>query len=199
SKNHCVVPVHIGDQWLHLLVSHPVPPVFDGPEDRNGRRNHDEIRLWADYLTPGKAAYLIDDQGQRGGFGGKRFVILGDYNADPRDGDSTAHAIDQLLQHPLVAATAPRSSGGVAAARRQGGANLAHRGDPANDTGDFADRRGPGNLRLDYVLPSRNLRVVGSGVFWPAPGEAHHALVGDGAEVVSSDHRLVWVDLEFER
>ena len=27
------------------LCSHPTPPVFDGPEDRNGRRNHDEIRL----------------------------------------------------------------------------------------------------------------------------------------------------------
>ena len=29
--------------------SHPTPPVFDGPEDRNGRRNHDEVRLVADY------------------------------------------------------------------------------------------------------------------------------------------------------
>ena len=33
---------------VHFLVSHPTPPVFDGAEDRNGRRNLDEIRFWAD-------------------------------------------------------------------------------------------------------------------------------------------------------
>ena len=37
---------------IHFLVSHPTPPVFDGPEDRNGTRNHDEIRFWADYIRP---------------------------------------------------------------------------------------------------------------------------------------------------
>ena len=50
---------------LHLLISHPTPPAFDGPEDRNGRRNHDEIRFWSDYLTPRSAGYIRDDAGKR--------------------------------------------------------------------------------------------------------------------------------------
>ena len=29
----------------------PTPPAFDGEEDRNGRRNHDEIRFWVDYVS----------------------------------------------------------------------------------------------------------------------------------------------------
>ncbi len=36
SKSHWDVPVMIGEQRLHLLASHPTPPVFDGPENRNG-------------------------------------------------------------------------------------------------------------------------------------------------------------------
>ncbi len=51
SKSHWDVPVLVGGKVIHTLVSHPTPPVFDGPEDRNGTRNHDEIRLWADYVA----------------------------------------------------------------------------------------------------------------------------------------------------
>ena len=50
----------------------------------------------------------------------------------------------------------------------QGGANLTHQGDPEYDTADFNDNPAPGNLRADYVLPSRwGLRVRDAGVFWP--------------------------------
>ena len=41
SKSHWDVPIRIENKVVHFLVSHPTPPVFDGPEDRNGRRNHD--------------------------------------------------------------------------------------------------------------------------------------------------------------
>ena len=58
SKSHWDVPIDVNGKVFHFLVSHPTPPVFDGAEDRNGRRNHDEIRLWADYLTPGASDYL---------------------------------------------------------------------------------------------------------------------------------------------
>ncbi len=54
SKSHWDVPIDIDGTTVHFLVSHPTPPVFDGAEDRNGTRNHDEIRLWADYVTPGR-------------------------------------------------------------------------------------------------------------------------------------------------
>ena len=49
---------------------------------------------------------------------------------------------------------ARRPRGGRRGAVDQGGANLGHEGDPALDTADFADGA-PGNLRVDYVLPSK--------------------------------------------
>ena len=56
SKSHWDIPVEVGGNTLHVLASHPTPPTFDGVEDRNGLRNHDEIRFWADYVTPGTTA-----------------------------------------------------------------------------------------------------------------------------------------------
>jgi hypothetical protein len=197
SKSHWDLPIEIGGRTVHLLASHPTPPVFDGPEDRNGKRNHDEIRLWADYVRGGHGArYIYDDRGRRGGL--KRespFVIMGDQNADPFDGDSTDHAIDQLLDHPAVDATLiPASFGGIDAAERNGGANEHHIGNPAFDTADFNDSA-PGNLRVDYVLPSRaGLEPICAGVFWPAADDPLFRLVGDFPSP-SSDHRLVWLDL----
>ncbi len=208
SKSHWDVAIRLptaageAPRTLHFLVSHPTPPGFDGPEDRNGRRNHDEIRLWADYIGRDRTGYLVDDSGRRGGLDAQApFVIAGDLNADPVDGGSVSGAIAQLLEHPrvhreaAVGALAPRSLGAVEAAVRQGGANLTQRGDPAFDTGDFSDGpRSVGNLRVDYVLPSKDLEVCTSGVFWPRAEDAEFALVNDDAEQ-SSDHRLVWVDI----
>jgi len=203
SKSHWDVAIRLSrKEILHFLVSHPTPPGFDGPEDRNGRRNHDEIRLWADYIDPSRSDYLRDDRGRQGGLeAGASFVIAGDLNADPQDGGSVRGAIDQLLLHPRVnretaiGDLAPRSRGASEAALRQGGANAAQRGDASLDTADFSDRgNGVGNLRTDYVLPSSNLEVCASGVFWPASTDAEFALVNDDVEA-SSDHRLVWVDI----
>jgi hypothetical protein len=131
----------IGKKTVHFLVSHPTPPVFDGPEDRNGTRNYDEIRFWADYITPGKAGYIYDDNGQWGGLKpGSLFVIAGDQNSDPNDGDSIPGSIQLLLDHPLVnTKVTPASEGAVEASLLQGGANLTHISDPAYDTADFAD------------------------------------------------------------
>lgn len=191
SKSHWDVPIQVGSQTIHVLASHPTPPAFDGPEDRNGRRNHDEIRLWAEYVSDGPADWLKDDQGVAGRLQpSASFVILGDQNADPADGASCNSAIHQLLHHPRVNGTAtPRSEGAAAAAKNQQGVNLQHQGDPAHDTADFSDRA-VGNLRADYVLPSRDLTVHATGVFWPTAAPE--------AELVTcSDHRLVWLDLSF--
>ena len=195
SKNHVDVPVRVGLRTVHLLASHPTPPTFDGPEDRNGTRNHDEIRFWADYVTPGRrSAYIYDDTGRHGGLRrGAAFVIAGDQNADPLDGDSVPGAIQQLLDHPLIQDPAPTSPGGVEQAALQGGANLTHEGDPALDTADFADTA-PGNLRVDYVLPRRGLHVVDAAVFWPTTTDPLFPLVGT-FPFPSSDHRLTRVDL----
>lgn len=193
SKSHWDVPIGIGRQLVHVLCSHPTPPVFDGPEDRNGCRNHDEIRFWVDYLTPEAASWIEDDRGGRGGLpADQSFVLLGDLNCDPSDGDARRGALLALLQHPRVQDPEARSEGAVAAARAQWGANSRHTGDPAHDTGDFPDEidAGPGNLRVDYTLVSKSLAVQGAAVFWPLPAQPGGSLVG------ASDHRLVFVDVE---
>jgi Endonuclease/Exonuclease/phosphatase family len=213
SKSHWDVPIRIGNKTVHFLVSHPTPPVFDGPEDRNGRRNNDEIRFWADYVTPGRSGYIYDDEGVRGGLKpGELFVIAGDQNSDPLDGDSIPGSIQQLLEHPLVnTKTTPTSLGGPWASRVQNVLNTTHRSDPRFDTADFCDTpafppcSGPGNLRADYVLPRKNLQITGAGIFWPSldPADADPLApfaylvdpTGLGFPAPTSDHRAVWVDV----
>jgi hypothetical protein len=197
SKSHWDVPIDIDGAVVHFLVSHPTPPVFDGPEDRNGTRNFDEIRFWADYITPGPTSrYIYDDAGRRGGLQpGANFVIAGDQNSDPLDGDSIPGSIQQLLDHPLVnAKVIPQSAGAAEATALQGGINTSHRSDPRFDTADFADGA-PGNLRADYVLPRKNLRIVDSAVFWPIQASPLFALTGV-FPFPSSDHRAVWIDVQ---
>ncbi len=196
SKSHWDVPIRTPRGTVHFLVSHPTPPVFDGPEDRNGTRNFDEIRFWADYVAG--ARYVYDDRGHRGGLArGARFVIAGDQNSDPLDGDSIPGAVQQLLESPRVNASHPPTSEGAAeASLLQGGVNLDHRSPADRDTADFAEP--PGNLRADYVLPSRSLRIADSGVFWPVRADPLSALTGI-FPFPSSDHRLVWVDVDLTR
>jgi len=183
SKSHWDVPLKIGDTVVHVLASHPTPPVFDGPEDFNGRRNFDEVRLWADYLTGGEtAAYIVDDQGRCGGLDPKAlFVLLGDLNADPYQGDAPygRRAVQQLLGHPRVQDPRPESPGAAAAIRDYAGP----KGVPTASFG-----------RADYALPCDGLSLVASGVFWPSPDDPLHALVAQRES--SSDHRLVWVEVK---
>ena len=181
STGHWDVPVSLPDgRRLHLLASHPTPPVFDGPEDRNGLRNRAEILFWKTYI----AGFDPD----------VAFVILGDLNADPEDGEGAHYAIKSLLGDHRVQDPKPSSDGGKSAARRQKGPNLYHKTDPALDTVDWHEDHTPGNLRVDYVLPSSNTEITGAGVFWPAPGQPDFALVGSDGQR-GSDHRLVWTDI----
>jgi hypothetical protein len=194
SKSHWDVPVLVGGKTVHFLTSHPTPPVFDGPEDRNGTRNYDEIRFWADYVIPSRSSYIYDDSGDSGGLEpGAMFVIAGDQNSDPFDGDSIPGSAQLLLEHPLVnTKVTPDSEGGPEQAALQDAANDNHIGDPAFDTADFADTA-PGNLRADYVLPRKQMRIIDAGVFWPLSSDPLFRLVGT-FPFPSSDHRLVWVD-----
>ena len=196
SKSHWDVPVQIGREVVHFLTSHPTPPVFDGPEDRNGTRNFDEIRFWADYVDPAESGYIYDDEGGTGGlYAGAHFVIAGDQNSDPLDGDSIPGAAQQLLDNPLVnTSITPSSLGGTEQAGLQGGLNDSHLSDPAFDTADFNDA-GPGNLRADYVLPSATVEMQDAGVFWPLASDPLFALVGT-FPFPSSDHRLVWINIK---
>ena len=203
SKSHWDVPVDVDGTTVHLLASHPTPPVFDGEEDRNGLRNHDEIAFWAEYIAG--ADYIYDDVGTTGGLEpGSHFVIAGDLNADPNDGDSTGNPVDMLLSNELVnASVTPSSAGAVEQAELLGGANAEHTGDPAHDTADWQDENewgtATGNLRADYVLPSATLDIVDAGVHWPTSDDPAFPPVGifdlETFSNPSSDHRLVWIDV----
>jgi len=175
SKSHWDITLNIGGTLVHVLVSHPTPPVFDTAEDRNGKRNHDEIRFWKDYING--ATYMYDDAGTFGGLAANApFVIMGDQNADPLAGDSYQSAINQLLTDPLIndgAAHRPRNNGGSRAEQTSPNA-----GDPEFDTADFANAS-PGNLRADYVLPSvTGLTPTSGAVFWLVPSDPLYGLTG---------------------
>ena len=170
SKTHMDIPVVMPDgSTLHILPSHPTPPVFDGLEDRNGKRNHDEIRFWADYIND--LAYFVDDGAASGGLDvGSNFVILGDLNADPDEGATFNNPIGNLIApHALIQFLTPV-------------ANLVLGSYDDDDTAFFG-------LRADYVLPSIGLDVAGTGIervagaFTPTDGP--------------SDHWPVWLDLRF--
>ncbi|MGR3323665.1 MAG: endonuclease/exonuclease/phosphatase family protein [Pseudooceanicola sp.] len=176
SGGHWIVPLAIADgQEVAIMAFHASPPVFDGPEDRNGRRNHDEIRMWQ-HLLDGRLP-VVPPEGA--------CVLAGTANADPFDGEARRAGIRGLLSDPRFRDPKPLSEGGAAHA------NPGHAGTPGLDTVDWEEPE-PGNLRVDYVLPSARMEVVAAGVFWPAP-EAPLAETAARA----SRHRLVWVDLNF--
>ncbi|WP_232842885.1 endonuclease/exonuclease/phosphatase family protein [Psychrosphaera ytuae] len=189
SKSHWDVPVKICDTTLHVLASHPTPPVFDGKEDRNGRRNHDELRFWKDYINAKPDSYHFDDKGKKGGMSSAdaKFVIVGDLNASAVEGDAYPGAMEQLLSHPKINNyPAPLSVGG-----------LENKPKTRNNS-DFAATHTAGwGMRADYVLPSANLDVANSGVYWPSSNSDQARLVKGRS--ASSDHRLVWADLVFPK
>jgi endonuclease/exonuclease/phosphatase family metal-dependent hydrolase len=178
SKSHWDVPVRLPDgSTLHVLASHPTPPAFDGPAQRNDRRNHDEIRFWVDYLDG--AAYIEDDAGRSGGLHENAlFVVMGDLNADPDDPNVYRRAIRDLVGHDrvqdVVPTTRPASRGAF----------------PSLDPDDTA-RWGK---RVDYVLPSTTLTVDTSGVWRPGRRRERPPRSDSTAPPVS-DHFPVWVDV----
>jgi len=182
SKSHWDVPITLHNKTVHILASHPTPPVFDGPENRNGKRNHDEIRFWTDYISAGKVAdYVYDDKGRKGGINSNQFVILGDLNASAKEGDGNKEGIGGLLNNAKVNNhSVPHSEGGALHS-------------PNNELGP--SHTAFWRMRADYVIPSKALgEVTDSGVFWPTPQDPLHRLIRD--RQASSDHRLVWVDVD---
>ncbi|MEH6647189.1 endonuclease/exonuclease/phosphatase family protein [Sulfitobacter sp.] len=126
SRGHWVVPIRTPNfGTLRLMTFHATPPVYDGDEDRNGRRNHDEVAFWLGYLKENTTE--------------SPFVLAGTANTDPNRGSGRKEAIDMLLAHPALQ-------------------------NPFDDTptADFAEPV-PGDLRVDYVLPSAGCRVLDHG------------------------------------
>jgi len=196
SKSHWDIPVTVNGKVFHVLADHPTPPTFDDGDkdgkgntsdnasiiDWNGLRNHDEIKLWADYVKG--ESYMYDDAGTSGGLQtDTRFVILGDHNADNNEGDSYKNAIMQLLDNLYINSTLTPTSKGATSE------GVKNRED--DDTAAWS-------MHADYVLPSTyGFDINQCGVYWPQLTDTKHYLVeksSDGGEN-SSDHRLVWCDL----
>lgn len=145
SHSHWSLPIeHPVMGRFHVLTFHATPPVFDGPEDRNGRRNHDETAFWTLHLA-----------GTIGTPPDAPFILMGDANADPDKGDGRPEAIRSLLSDPRLQDPLPMQP--------------------------TVDWSATGQMRVDYVLPSADWRVVGAQVMAPNPD--------------ASRHRLVWVEL----
>ena len=176
STAHVIVPVLAPSGPFDLMAWSATPPVFDGPEDMNGLRGADELRLWSLVLDGVVGAAPAGD-----------FVIAGNSNLDPADGDGRRSAMAAFLADPRLQDPGPGSAGGRLAA------DPGQAGDPGLDTADWPDGA-PGNLRVSYVLPSAGWTVTGAGVFWPAPDDPARAILGEDG-LAAGPHRLVWVDL----
>ncbi len=151
------------------------------PGDANGRaarRNGDEIAFWR-HLLDGRLPMRPP---------ATPFVLAGTSNLDPADGAGRRHEMAALLVHPALRDPGPESPGGAIAGRAAAGPP--HLGEPARDTAALAGPAGPGNLRLDYVLPSAGLDVVAAGVLWPPPDDPFAATVA-----AAGRGRLVWVEV----
>jgi Endonuclease/Exonuclease/phosphatase family len=172
-----------GGGTARVLAFYATTPLFDGDEDRNGKRNRDEMRFWIEYLKePGQGALGQGAAGQgvrrqdvvpltrvtQGGVAlesveqagaGVPFVLMGDSNVDAGRGAGYRSVMAELLRDPALQDVVPVGPLGSA-------------------TVDWG-KAGP--MRVDYVLPSAGWRVLGSGVDWAEGGESRHG--------------LVWVDL----
>jgi Endonuclease/Exonuclease/phosphatase family len=170
TTGHWQVPLQLPSGGrLTLLAWAATPPVFDGPEDRNGRRNHDEAAFWR-LLFAGQVG--TPPQGP--------FVLLGVGNLDPTDGEGLRDGMQGLLSDPAIQDPLPKGTHTRTEPEQAG--------DPLLDTALFD--KGVGGLRVDLVLPSADLSVVASGVLWPPDSDP---LSADLA--LASRHRPVWVDI----
>lgn len=154
STAHWIVPIRLPDNTLvSILAFSATPPVFDGPEDMNGLRGRDELRIWE---------YVLN-----GGFGPppESFVIAGNSNLDPVNGDGDSAAMEAFLTRPDI--------------------RDPHVGTTNADWGED----GPGRLRVSYVLPSTDWRIIDAGTLGPVDAAA------DGGEADAGPHGLVWVDI----
>ncbi|MGV8988589.1 MAG: endonuclease/exonuclease/phosphatase family protein [Cypionkella sp.] len=179
TSGHYEVPLtYDTGKTLRLLVWYATPPVFDGLEDRNGRRNADETALWLHLLNgdlpqipPATGVYPPPEA---------PFLVIGEPNLDVNDGDGKPQSLRALLALPALQDPAPRGTSGRS--------DAGHKGDPALDTAFFP--KSNMGLRLDLILPSRDITVTGAGVMWPPVTDP----IADTLTTAST-HHPVWTKL----
>ncbi|MCZ6699913.1 MAG: endonuclease/exonuclease/phosphatase family protein, partial [Planctomycetota bacterium] len=194
DKDFWDVPIEVGGRVVHLLMCHAVVPVFD---ETNDERNFDTLRFIKDYVE-GNATYATLDGGM------KRedlFVVVGDLNADPDDGESRPGAVQQLLDSDRILVNYPEGDGrdtdGTPPDLTSYNTTGRHflRNTLKNGIGDTSP--GGFQLQLDYLLPSKTMRLgrtddgrPACGVFWSRLGTPEWEL-----QRAASDHHFVWTDV----
>ena len=187
-----------GGGTARVLAFYATTPLFDGEEDRNGKRNRDEMRFWIEYLKgagqsaagqnaagQNAAGPGVEQQGTLPRAGAAQDSVAADGSAQENVGQSGARQGGAGVPFVLMGDSNVDARRG--AGYRSVMAELLR--DPAlqdvvpvgalgRATVDWG-KSGP--MRVDYVLPSAGWRVPGSGVDW--------------AEGDDSRHGLVWVDL----
>mgnify|MGYP002620341710 CR=1 FL=1 len=155
STGHWQVPLRMADGGLlHVLAWHAGPPAFGGPMQRNRRRNHDETAFWT-LLLDGALPFAPPPA---------PFVLMGNSNLDPDEGDGIHEAMKALLVHPALQDPRPLEP-------------HPETGAPSPATAHWP--RGPGALRVSYILPDAGQESRASGLIWPESGS----------------HALLWLDL----
>lgn len=204
SKNHVdapiLVPTKDGIETIHILMSHPTPPVFD--TGKNLLQNSAEVEFWHKYVTNAQDFY--DDAGNTGALkDGAHFVIVGDQNLDAATGagDGLTETMAELHADPVVNQNVTNgdlypTSYGAAEYAADISSTHPH---PNRITAEFS-----GGLNVDHAIPSASLNVVDSGVYWQASYQDGHMLFNDArigkygnGKDISSDHRMVWIKAEF--
>lgn len=199
SKNHVDAPVIVqtpnGEETIHILMSHPTPPVFDTVTQNNKMKNRDEIQFWHEYISGQN--FIYDDNGQHGGLAqNAKFVIVGDLNADPLAGDGFTGTIDSLLKHHRVNQEATIGT----YVPTSFGAENCYPSKECRQDNPYPNRlTSTFGLRVDHAIPSENLAIIDSAVYWPAESESGHLLMNDSrigygnGKSISYDHRMVWI------
>ena len=138
-----------GPMWIG--ITHATPPVFDGPEDRNGWRNFDQLMFWRDVLDRRYDLPRPD-------------VIALLANIDPAVGEGTKEGIQTVITDPRLRDSAPQGC---------------HYLLGCSSVTAYWPVPGPGAMRTYYLLPAREWAIVQSGLSWgtPSPDESRHALV----------------------
>ncbi|RLB65719.1 MAG: hypothetical protein DRI90_01245 [Deltaproteobacteria bacterium] len=176
AKGLLIVPIQVGDHVLHVIANHPFPPIAHVVRPY---RHHDEIlgmKLLLDGNLPGVDPLPPD----------ARFVIAGDLNVDPDDGDALPGTIDLLFDHPLVIPSQPADGyGSVGHTPEQ---NTQASACPSSSAPDPSTEN---QFQLDYLMPSTSIgEPLGTGMFFPDPTSTDWALACE-----ASDHMLLWADL----
>ncbi|MDN5732334.1 MAG: hypothetical protein L0H14_10980, partial [Yaniella sp.] len=193
SVSHWDVPIEVDGESVHILAS----SAADASEGSNAKeRNQDQVRFWEDYLDQ-DTEYITDHRGNRGPLEeGAQFLIAGSLKADPNgNGPADPTAISSLLDSEAV--TDPQPARTVASSDVDQGKLPT---DPEATFHTAPDpTSGSNSYRADYVLPSSNMSVLGSGTLETDAENRDNYRGFFGMRSNDSANHLVWTDTAIEK